>query len=183
MKDYQHELIDIISERTGQKKEIVTAYISAHFEEIENLLTKTSSAKVNGLGVFRIMKTSSENKVLFLPKFDNLEEVAKDIQDATEAETTISTSSLDEDFEITIQTENLSNSNSDNTPITPVMPDLNKIQKSNESSNGNGAEATSDPYKAWDDFYSKKKKTYSWGTTILLIVAVALIGIIIATAL
>lgn len=179
MKDYQNELIDIISERTGQKKEIVTAYISAHFEEIENLLTKTSWAKVNGLGVFRVMKTSSENKVLFIPKFDNLDEVAKDIQYATEAETTISTSSLDEDFELVPQTDNLSNNNSENT----IIANLSNAERSNEGLNGETTENISDPYNKWDELYSKKRKTYSWGTTILLIIAITLIGLIVATAL
>ena len=190
MKAYQNELIDIIAERTGQKREIVAAYITAHFEEIESLLTKTSLAKVNGFGVFRIMNTSTGKKVLFLPKFDdNIEDVKKDAQEAktTAIETANLTSSLNDDFEFVSQTEilsdtsqpeTLSESSDDDTPV-----DLSEIfddEEEDEVEEEEETEDSTDPYSTWDDFYTKKKKAYSWGTAILVIIAIVLIGIIVA---
>lgn len=169
-KAYQNDLIQIISEQTGQNKEIVAAFIAVQFEEIEKLLLKTSSAKVDGLGVFRVMKTTSNNKVLFIPKFDDLADVSRNIYEERIAEN--ATSSFLEEIESVLHPDNQTEENG----LT-----IDQKEQNNTSNEERKGETTSDPYKTWDDFYSKNKKKSSWGTAILLVVAVALIGIIIAT--
>lgn len=170
-KAYQNDLIQMISEQTGQNREIIAAYIATHFDEIEKLLNKTSSAKVDGLGVFRVMKTSSKSKVLFIPGFDELDEVKQNIYRARMAESAVSASTLNDDFDFIVQSENQVEEKSSSSSYI----------SSDDLSQRNATETSSDPYSTWDDFYSKSKKKYNWGTAVFLIIAVALIGIIIAT--
>lgn len=181
-KAFQNNLIKIISEQTGQKSEIVSAYVNAQFEEIEKLLIKTSTAKVDGLGVFRVMKTTSSKKVVFIPTFDNLDEIAKNIYEASAAESSTQTSTLNDEFD-SAQPVNVNNTSDKKNEVNNINIDPSSLVKTEEPSpkENNTETANEDPYKTWDDFYTKKKKTYRWGTVALLVIAVALIGVIIAT--
>lgn len=177
----------MISERTGQNEEIVSTFLGTKFEEIEKLLNETSSANVDGLGVFRVMKTASRNKILFIPGFEALDEIKQNICLANLEGSTTSTSTLSDDFENienTAEQAEATNEGGADFEIDALKEQItnsNKVEK--ETSFKDNKTENSDPYSTntWDDFYSKSKKKHNWGTTILLIVAAALIGIIVAT--
>lgn len=62
-------LTDTISSETQLDSRIVKKFISQLFKEIEKGLIVSSSVKIEGLGLFRIIKSISSDKILFLANF------------------------------------------------------------------------------------------------------------------
>lgn len=62
----QTELGKQIAQATGLSKSTADAFIVQFFAEIENNLINNISSNINGLGIFRIIKSGNSNKILFL---------------------------------------------------------------------------------------------------------------------
>ncbi|NDW19553.1 hypothetical protein D0T53_11615 [Dysgonomonas sp. 216] len=71
-------LIDIVSAQTNTDPKIVRLFITQLFREIEKELVESSYVQINGLGIFRIIKSSTSEKILFLGKFRKDIELAKE---------------------------------------------------------------------------------------------------------
>lgn len=175
-KAYQDKLIDIIAEQTGQKREIVSSYVMAQFEEIEKLLSKTSNANVDGLGVFRVMKTSSAKKVLFIPKFEDLDEIEKAIMskdEVLEKETSDSSKTSTQKRNTTTDTSHITSPITNN---TNPFESTSAINTQSTPSTDESDLAETDIYKEWDDMYTDNKKRNTWIIIAVIIIA-ALAGV------
>lgn len=62
----QLDLGKIVAQCTGQANDVVDAFMDQLFKEVEKGLVTDSSLKVEGLGFFRIIKSGSSNKILFM---------------------------------------------------------------------------------------------------------------------
>jgi len=64
----QVELSRVIARQTGIDEKIVVAFIQEMFRNIEKTLVTRSTVEIEGLGVFRIIKSGASNRILFLGK-------------------------------------------------------------------------------------------------------------------
>lgn len=62
----QSELSHIIAQQTRLDQHIVDAFISQLFNEIEKSLVVDSHIKIDGLGLFRVIKSGSSHRILYL---------------------------------------------------------------------------------------------------------------------
>lgn len=62
----QSELSQIIAQQTRLDQHIVDAFISQLFNEIEKSLVVDSHIKVDGLGLFRVIKSGNSHRILYL---------------------------------------------------------------------------------------------------------------------
>lgn len=62
-------LVDIVSAQTQLDPKVVKIFIDQLFKEIEKGLVVSSVVKIDDLGIFRIIKSISADRVLFLGKF------------------------------------------------------------------------------------------------------------------
>lgn len=62
----QSELGQIVAQQTRLDQHIVDAFISQLFNEIEKSLVVDSHIKVNGLGLFRVIKSGNSHRILYL---------------------------------------------------------------------------------------------------------------------
>lgn len=63
------DLVAIVSKQTRINPELVEKFIGQLFKEVERELLTSSSVQIDNLGIFRIIKSLSSNKILFLSKF------------------------------------------------------------------------------------------------------------------
>lgn len=64
-------LINSISSQTGQDPELVEKFVLQLFKEIEKELVTSSHVKIEKLGIFRIIKSLPNDRILFLGHFEN----------------------------------------------------------------------------------------------------------------
>lgn len=62
----QYELSRIVAQQTGLDQHIAEAFVGQLFREIEKSLIVDSHIKVDGLGLFRIIKSGDSQRILFL---------------------------------------------------------------------------------------------------------------------
>ena len=79
-------LVDLISARTKLDPVLVKIFLNQFFKEIEKGLISSSCVNINGLGIFRIIRSIPSDRILFLGKFDSEKEKAKDCMDHEEGE-------------------------------------------------------------------------------------------------
>ncbi|MFR9166312.1 MAG: HU family DNA-binding protein [Dysgonomonas sp.] len=77
-------LADTVSSKTGMDYQIVKDYIKQLFKEIEKELMNSSYVKIDNLGIFRVIKSIPNDRILFLGKFRS-DEIRKTPQE-TEVE-------------------------------------------------------------------------------------------------
>lgn len=78
------DLIKVISAQTRQDPELVGAFVSKLFREVEKRLITSSAVKVDGIGLFRVIKTGEGHRILFLANFNNYEKepfILRDFKD------------------------------------------------------------------------------------------------------
>lgn len=68
----QRDIILEVSQKTRIPQPIVEAFIEQMFRQIENNLVKGISSNVEGLGIFRVIKSGDTNKIIFLGSKKNI---------------------------------------------------------------------------------------------------------------
>lgn len=60
------ELSEVVSQETTLSQNVVDAFVAQLFNEIKNEITTNSFIKVEGLGLFRVIKSGDTKRILFL---------------------------------------------------------------------------------------------------------------------
>lgn len=107
----QVELGQIIAQKTALPQNVVEAFINQLFKEIENDIINDSYIKLEGLGLFRVIKSGTSNKILYLGSKDSFEN-SSDISKFKEYFTEVPSNDSDND--------NVVNYNSINETIEPA---------------------------------------------------------------
>lgn len=74
-------LINTISSQTKLDPDLVEKFVVQFFKEIEKELTTSPSVKIDGLGMFRIIKSLPADRILFLGDFENDKKVIINTED------------------------------------------------------------------------------------------------------
>jgi len=77
-------LVDTISSRTKQNPELVKRFITQLFKETEKELSESSFVNIEGLGIFRIIKSLPADRILFLGNFENDKKASETNEDDVE---------------------------------------------------------------------------------------------------
>lgn len=75
------DLIEVITAQTGHSTQVVETFVTQLFREIEKRLVLTSSVKVDGIGLFRVIKSTEGYRILYLPNFKQSEKHSFIIKD------------------------------------------------------------------------------------------------------
>lgn len=74
-------LVDIVSSHTKLNPSLVKKFLHHFFKEIEKELVASSFVNIDGLGIFRIIKSIPADRILFLGKFNSEKEELTERQD------------------------------------------------------------------------------------------------------